>query len=98
MTMSAFTLQKMTRAFGPIGRAVARDRAMGHMMREEIDQKLERYIEGQSQQKVASSNQDFSEWTIHKITGAAPTNELYAAYPIIFDCLVIVICCSCSYC
>jgi hypothetical protein len=81
-----------------MGRAVARDRAMGHMMREEIDQKLERYIEGQSQQKVASSNQDFSEWTINKITGAAPTNELYAAYPIIFDCLVIVICCSCSYC
>jgi hypothetical protein len=69
---------------------------MGHMMREEIDQKLERYIEDQSQQKVASSNQDFSEWTIHKITGAAPTNELYAAYSIIFDCLVIVICCSCS--
>ena len=39
------------------------------MMREEIDQKLERYIEGQSQQKVASSNQDFSEVDIHKITG-----------------------------
>jgi hypothetical protein len=66
--------------FGPIGRAAARNEAIGEILREEIDQKLEDYIKAKSNpQKDASFNYDFDQWTIHEITGAAPISKLLAA-------------------